>query len=201
MAAELTARGLREDALKPWQYRPWIFIRDPDFRAKAQRVLDLYARIFGVVLLGEDEYVVSSDEKTSVQARCRCHPTLAPGRAWAMRVNHEYGRCGALAYLAAYDVHHAKAFGRCEPKTGIVPFTNLVIQVMNTEPYNSAKRVFWIVDNGSSHRGNRAIDRLAKRLRTRSWSTPPFTPPERTRSRSSSRSSSARSSDPTTSPT
>ncbi|WP_406165266.1 hypothetical protein OIE52_01145 [Streptomyces canus] len=39
-----------------------------------------------------------------------------------MRVNHEYGRGGALAYLAAYDVHRPKAFGRCEPKPGIVPF-------------------------------------------------------------------------------
>ncbi|WP_241195182.1 IS630 family transposase [Streptomyces sp. ADI93-02] len=175
LAAELTARGitntvsastvrrwLREDALKPWQYRSWIFIRDPEFRAKAQRVLDLYARTFDGVPLGEDEYVVSSDEKTSVQARCRCHPTLAPGRARAMRVNHEYGRGGALAYLAAYDVHRAKVFGRCEPKTGIVPFMNLVTQVMTTEPYASARRVFWIVDNGSSHRGKKAVDRLTK---------------------------------------
>ncbi|WP_324614197.1 helix-turn-helix domain-containing protein [Streptomyces sp. WM6373] len=118
LAAELTARGitdsvsvstvrrwLLEDAVKPWQYRSWIFIRDPDFRAKAQRVLDLYARMFEGVPLGRDEYVVSSDEKTSVQARCRCHPTLAPGQARAMRVNHEYGRGGALAYLAANDVH------------------------------------------------------------------------------------------------
>ncbi|MFC9752026.1 IS630 family transposase [Streptomyces sp. NPDC056921] len=175
LAAELTARGitesvsastvrrwLREDALKPWQYRSWIFVRDPDFRAKAQRVLDLYARTFEGVPLGEDEYVVSSDEKTSVQARCRCHPTLAPGRARAMRVNHEYGRGGALAYLAAYDVHRAKVFGRCEPKTGIVPFMALVTQVMTTEPYASARRVFWIVNNGSSHRGKKAVDRLTK---------------------------------------
>ncbi|MGW9120842.1 IS630 family transposase [Streptomyces sp. NPDC055663] len=175
LAAELTARGitesvsastvrrwLREDALKPWQYRSWIFVRDPDFRAKAQRVLDLYARTFEGVPLGEDEYVVSSDEKTSVQARCRCHPTLAPGRARAMRVNHEYGRGGALAYLAAYDVHRAKVFGRCEPKTGIVPFMALVTQVMTTEPYASARRVFWIVDNGSPHRGKKAVDRLTK---------------------------------------
>ncbi|WP_405008886.1 hypothetical protein OHV13_07535 [Kitasatospora purpeofusca] len=119
-------RWLREDALKPWQYRSWIFIRDPDFRAKAQRVLDLYARTFEGVPLGEDEYVLSSDEKTSVQARC--HPTLAPGRARVMRVNHEYGRGGALAYLAAYDVHRTKVFGRCEPKTGIMPFMALVEQ-------------------------------------------------------------------------
>ncbi|MFE7927620.1 hypothetical protein ACFU6S_02605 [Streptomyces sp. NPDC057456] len=49
--------------------------------------------------LGPDEYVVSSDEKTSVQARCRCHPTLAPGQARAMRVNHQHGRRAAPAYL------------------------------------------------------------------------------------------------------
>ncbi|MFH9298929.1 IS630 family transposase [Streptomyces sp. NPDC017520] len=173
LAAELTARQitdsisastvrrwLRQDALKPWQYRSWIFIRDPDFRAKAQRVLDLYARTFEGKPLGADEYVVSSDEKTSIQARCRCHPTLAPGQARAMRVNHTYRRGGALAYLAAYDVHQARVLGRCEPRTGIDPFMSLVAQVMTQEPYASAKRVFWVVDNGSSHRGKRAADRL-----------------------------------------
>lgn len=177
LAAELTARGitttvsastvrrwLREDTLKPWQYQSWIFITDPDFRPKAQRVLDLYARSFEGELLGADEYVISADEKTSVQARCRCHPTLAPGQARAMRVNHTYKRGGALAYLAAYDVHEAEVFGRCEPTTGIVPFMNLVEQVMTAEPYARAKRVFWIVDNGSSHRGKKSIDRLAAKF-------------------------------------
>ena len=80
-----------------------------------------------------------------------------------MRIKHEYDRDGALAYLAAWDVHHAHLFGRVEPTTGIDPFGRLVTQVMTTEPYASAKRVFWIVDNGSSHRGKAAIDRLAKR--------------------------------------
>jgi transposase len=68
-------RWLRDDALKPWQYRSWIFLRDPDFRPKAVRVLDLYARTFEGVPLGEEEYVIAADEKTSIQARCRCHPT------------------------------------------------------------------------------------------------------------------------------
>ncbi|MGI8307543.1 IS630 family transposase [Saccharopolyspora hattusasensis] len=162
VSASTVRRWLADDALKPWQCRSWIFIRDPDFRAKAGRVMDLYARTWGGVPLGEDEYVISADEKTSIQARCRCHPTLAPGQARAMRVNHEYDRGGALAYLAAYDVHQAKVFGRTEPTTGIVPFMNLVAQVMSQQPYASAKRVFWIVDNGSSHRGQKAIDRLTK---------------------------------------
>lgn len=51
-------------------------------------------------------------------------------------------------------------FGRTEPRSGIAPFMNLVAQVMRTEPYASAKRVFWIVDNGSSHRGGAAAERL-----------------------------------------
>jgi len=81
-----------------------------------------------------------------------------------MRVNHDYHRRGALAYLAAYDVHRAKVYGRCEDTTGIVPFTRLVEQVMTQEPYKSAERVFWIVDNGSSHRGQAAIKRLAEQF-------------------------------------
>jgi DDE superfamily endonuclease len=123
-------------------------------------VLDLYQRVFQAAELGEDEYVISADEKTSIQARCRCHPTLPPGQARSMRVEHEYERRGALAYLAAWDVHHARLFGRLEPTTGIEPFGRLVEQVMTIEPYASAERVFWIVDNGSSHRGQAAMQRL-----------------------------------------
>jgi transposase len=162
ISASTVRRWLKEDAVKPWQHKSWIFITDPAFRLKATRVLDLYARTWEGEPLGAHEHVISADEKTSIQARCRCHPTLAPGQARAMRVNHTYGRGGALAYLAAYDVHHAKVFGRCEPTTGIDPFMALVAQVMSQEPYASAKRVFWLVDNGSSHRGRKAADRLTK---------------------------------------
>ena len=155
-------RWLSQDALKPWQYQSWIFITDPDFAVKAQRVLDLYDRTWDGTPLGAGDYVISADEKTSIQARCRCHPTLPAGKARQIRVNHDYHRRGAVAYLAAYDVHRGKVFGRCEDTTGIAAFTNLLAQVMTREPYASADRVFWIVDNGSSHRGQAAIDRLTE---------------------------------------
>jgi hypothetical protein len=154
-------RWLRHDALKPWQYRSWIAPRAPDFAERAAAVLDLYAGIFDGEPLGAGDYVLCSDEKTSIQCRCRCHPTLPPGKARMMRVEHEYVRGGALSYLAAWDVHRGKVFGRCEPTTGIAPFGRLVTQVMTTEPYASADRVFW-VDNGSSHRGQASIDRMTK---------------------------------------
>jgi transposase len=67
-------RWLAGDALKPWQHRSWISVRDPDFAAKAARVLDLYAGIWNGRPLGAGDYVICADEKTSIQARCRCHP-------------------------------------------------------------------------------------------------------------------------------
>jgi len=164
LSVSTVRRWLAREAIKPWQCRSWLFPRDPDFAGKAERVLDLYAGVWQGRRLGSREFVISADEKTSIQARCRCHPSLPPGKARMMRVNHEYTRGGALAYLAAYDVHRARVFGCCAASTGIVPFMALVEQVMTVQPYASAKRVFWVVDNGSSHRGQAAIDRLAARF-------------------------------------
>lgn len=156
-------RWLHQDAIRPWYHRGWIFPRDPDFATKAGRLLDLYHRTWDGQPLQDDEFVISADEKTSIQARRRKHPTapVQPGRP--MRVEHEYERCGALAYLAALDVHHARVFGRCESTTGIAAFDRLVEQVMTRPPYNEARRVFWIVDNGSSHRGLASVRRLQGR--------------------------------------
>jgi transposase len=153
-------RWLDEDAIRPWQHRSWIFPRDPDFQAKAERVLGLYQGLWNDQALGADDYIISADEKTSIQARLRLHPTLPPQPQQSMRVEFEYERGGALAYLAAWDVRRAKVFGRCESTTGIEPFDRLVQQVMEQEPYRKAPRVFWIVDNGSSHRGAASVRRL-----------------------------------------
>ncbi len=160
-------RWLDNDAIRPWTFRSWIFPRDPAFEVKAGRVLDLYGRRFGGKALGCNDFVVSADEKPSIQARCRCHPSLPPAAARAMRVEHEYDRGGALQYLAAWDVHRAKVFGRCEGHTGIDPFGRLVAQVMAAEPYRSARRVFWVVDNGSSHRGQTSVERLESAYTTK----------------------------------
>jgi hypothetical protein len=153
-------RWLAEDAIKPWQVRSWIFRRDPDFRDKAARVLDLYARRFEGRLLHPGEFVISADEKSQLQALGRRHPTLPAGPGRPLRCEFEYRRGGTLAYLAAWDVHQARLFDRVEQRTGIEPFGRLVEQVMTSEPYASAMRVFWVVDNGSSHAGRASIERL-----------------------------------------
>jgi hypothetical protein len=155
-------RWLSEDAIKPWRSRSWIFPRDPDFTEKAGRVLDLYEGMWEGKPLGKRDYVISADEKT-IQARIRKHPTAPPSSGKPMKVEHEYARGGSLAYLAALDVHRCRVFGRCEQRSGIEPFDRLVSQVMEAQPYRSARRVFWIIDNGSSHRGDKSIKRLQEK--------------------------------------
>jgi DDE superfamily endonuclease len=153
-------RWLSEDAIKPWQYRSWIFPRDPDFAHKAGPILDLCAGTWQGERLHPGDYVVCIDEKPSIQARARI-ATTRPARAGeGQKVEREYKRTGALCYLAAWDARRAKIYDRCAPKDGIQPFDALVDQFMSQHPYKAAQRVFLIVDNGSAHRGKRSIDRL-----------------------------------------
>lgn len=156
-------RILDQDAIRPWRFRLWIFPRDPYFVEKAGPILDLYQRIWQGEELGERDFVISADEKTSIQARSRKHSSKPPASKQLSLFEFEYERRGAVQYLAAMDVHNMNLFGRCEPKTGKAPFARLVDDVMSTEPYHSAERVFWIVDNGSSHRGEKAAKELKEK--------------------------------------
>jgi transposase len=174
LAAEITKAGLAsplspssvlrilaEHPIKPWQYQSWIFPRDPDFAAKATVILDLYQGFYGGEPLGPGDRVISVDAKPSIQARGRRHETSPPGPGQPMRVEHEYQRNGALALLAALDVHTGQVpAAATPPTTGIAHFMDLMGQVMRQQPYASASRVFVIVDNGSDHRGKKAARRL-----------------------------------------
>ncbi len=175
LAAELAARGLAspmsassvlrilaEHPVKPWQYQSWIYPRDPDFEARARIIVDLYQGCYQGEPLGPGDRILSFDAKPQINARRRLHPTLpaAPGRP--VRYEHEYKRQGSLALLAGLDVHTGQVFASTPVTTGIKPFMNLAGQVMARPGYKNAPRVFVIVDNGSDHRGQAAIGRLAK---------------------------------------
>src|SRR3989442_360396 len=61
-------RWLAEDAIRPWAHRSWIFPRAPDFKEKAERVVQLYEGLWRGKKLGAGDFVISADEKTSIQA-------------------------------------------------------------------------------------------------------------------------------------
>jgi transposase len=175
LAAELAARGLAspmsassvlrilaEHPVRPWQYQSWIYPRDPDFEARAKVILDLYQGFYQGEPLGAGDRILSFDAKPQINARSRLHPTVpaAPGRP--VRYEHEYRRQGSLALLAGLDVHTGQVFASTPLTTGIRPFMDLAGQVMARPEYKDAPRVFVIVDNGSDHRGQAAISRLAR---------------------------------------
>ena len=175
LAAEITRAGLARQIspssvlrilaghpIKPWQYQSWVSPRDPDFAARATVILDLYQGYYQGKRLRPGDQLISVDAKPSIQARSRCCPTAPPARGRPVRIEHEYQRQGALALLAALDVHTGKVFASTPATTGITPFMDLIGQVMTAGPYASAPRVFIIVDNGSDHRGQAAITRLAR---------------------------------------
>ena len=165
-SASTIGRWLAEDAIRPWRHKSWIFPRDPNFLERAGPVLDLYAGRWEGKRLEPGDLVISADAKPSIQARKRIHPSDPPVAGRGQRVEHEYERMGALTYLDAWDVRRGGVIGRSEPKGGIAAFDRLVWQVMTKEPYASARRVFWVVDNGSDHRGKASIKRLQGRWPT-----------------------------------
>ena len=161
LSASSVLRILAEHPVKPWQYQSWISPRDPDFAAKAAVILDLYQGYWQGKRLQPGDRILSVDAKPSIQARGRCRPTAPAVRGRPVRVEHEYVRHGALALLAALDVHTGNVFAATPDTTGIAPFMDLIGQVMSRPEYKDAPRVFVIVDNGSDHRGQPAITRLA----------------------------------------
>jgi transposase len=160
LSASSVLRILAEHPVKPWQYQSWLSPRDPDFAAKAAVILDLYQGFYQGKRLQPGDRILSVDAKPSIQARGRCWPTGPAARGRPARVEHEYVRHGALALLAALDVHTGKVFAATPDTTGIAPFMELIGQVMKRPGYKDAPRVFVIVDNGSDHRGQAAAARL-----------------------------------------
>jgi transposase len=145
---------LDEDAIRPWFHRSWLFPRDPQFVEKASPILDLYQGIFEERSLRAREYVLSFDQKTSIQARERKHPSIAPHAGHPQLVEHEYERQGALNLLACLDVYSGQVFGQCYARKRRAEVESFVDDLFAREPYVSAKRIHFILDNGTSQHPN-----------------------------------------------
>ena len=153
-------RLLKRDAIRPWFHRSWISIKDPHFLEKAGPVLDLYQGYYEGAPLGPKDYLLSADEKSQLQILEREFPCSPPGPGKPIHCESDYKRHGTVAYLAALDIRSGRVFGRVDQTTGIEPFQALVDLVMKQEPYASAQRVFWILDNGPSHHPSTSPARL-----------------------------------------
>ncbi len=151
---------LDRDAIKPWRYSGWIFPRDPDFAEYADVVLDLYMGSYKGEPLGERDFVLSGDEKPGLLLRTRCCPIVLPSPGKPGLKEFEYRRHGTAVLLALMDIVSGHVLHETVPKSGIVPFLALIKKLLEQEKYRSATRLFFVIDNGSSHARNKFQERL-----------------------------------------
>jgi len=97
-------RVLGAGGFRPHRVRYWLHSPDLEFRAKVERICDLYKRP------PEDAVAVCVDEKP-MQALARRHPSHV-GHRGTVRYEDEYRRRGTCSLLAAFDVRTGKVLGR-----------------------------------------------------------------------------------------
>jgi transposase len=158
ISPDTVRRVLEHHHLKPWRHHLWLspkVPRDEAFAAAVQEVSDLYTRP-----LGDDEVVLCVDEKTSLQPRPRKSPTLAAQPKRPVRVEHEYGRCGALNLFAAFDTRTGKVYGRTAERKRQVEFIAFLEQLDREIPA-TIKTVHVVLDNLRMHKGKQVQAWLA----------------------------------------
>lgn len=162
ISPDTVRRVLEHHHLKPWRHHLWLSPkapRDEAFAAAVQEVSDLYTRP-----LGADEVVLCVDEKTSLQPRPRKSPTLAAQPERPVRVEHEYGRCGALNLFAAFDTRTGKVYGMTAERKRQAEFIAFLEQLDREVPA-TVKAVHVVLDNLRMHKGKQVQAWLAKHPR------------------------------------
>jgi len=170
ISAQTVRRILSHHKLKPWRSHMWLTPnrpRDAAFYAAVTELIDLYTRP-----LGEEEVVLSVDEKTSLQPRPRKHPTkpAQPGNQ-PTRVEHEYGRAGALQLFAAFDTRSGSVYGQCYARKRQHEFIAFLAHVEARLP-TTVKIIHLVCDNLKVHSGRQVQEWLQTHPRFRFHFTP-----------------------------
>jgi transposase len=163
ISAATVRRILADHHLKPWRHHLWLYPkkpRDSAFYATISELIDRYTRP-----LHDDEMVLSVDEKTSLQPRCRLHATqpAQPGNL-PNRHEHEYKRSGALNLFAAFDTRSGTVFGQCYPRKRQQEFITFLEQ-LDAEIDQSIETIHLVCDNVSTHHGKEVRKWLVKHPR------------------------------------
>jgi transposase len=162
IAAETVRRILMSHRLKPWRQTMWLspkVPRDAAFAAQVREICDLYTRP-----LGPEEVVLCGDEMTGLQPRPRKAKTVPTAKDRPTRVEHEYGRCGALNLFAAFDTRTGTVYGTTAPRKRQAEFIAFLEQLDGEIPA-SVTTVHLVLDNLRMHKGKQVQAWLAKHPR------------------------------------
>jgi len=141
-------RGLlREEGVRFQAVRTWKRSNDPDFEAKRDRIVELYASAEA-----GDAVVISLDEFGPLNLQPQ-----PGGKGWAprakpKRIRATYKRPHGVRHLiAAYDVGQDRLYGHIKKRKGRVEFLEFCRYIRSLHP--PAIRLHFVLDNFSPHKG------------------------------------------------
>jgi len=151
LSASSVGRWLKAERLRPWRYHSWQHIHDPQtFLQRARPVLQAYAQ--AQVLLRAGTWLVSLDEKTSIQAREGEQPPRPARPGKPMRHEARYHRRAARHLFAGLSVADGQVYGTCRERKCFVDFQAFLQQVIIPEALRrKVQTVTFILDNGTTH--------------------------------------------------
>lgn len=154
ISRETISHWLRTADIKPHRCRYWLNSKDPDFKAKMDRVVELYTK------KPHSGRVICIDEKTCIQARERRHPDHPVGPGRPRRPEFEYKRHGVVHLIAAYEVHTGRVIAEClKGKNDSQAFIRFVRRLRKEYP---REKLYLVLDNGTTHRSEATTEFLAK---------------------------------------
>ena len=169
IAASTVGRWLASEKIRPWRYRSWQHILDPQaFLERARPVLRLYGR--AKALLKKGFWVVCVDEKTSIQARKRPQTPDPAVPGHPVHVSHRYKRKGALNLFAALSVADGKIYGHCRLRKRFVDFQAFLLAVVIPEGLRRGVHTLaLILDNGTTHAPKQLERWLKEQIEKHGW--------------------------------
>lgn len=163
ISIETLSRWLREAELKPHRVRGWLTSKDPEFRQKRDRIVDLYLNP------PRNSLVLSVDEKTNIQALERVRPELPMKRGKARQIDNEYKRHGVVNLLACFDVRTGQVFGSTVKRNDSQAFIGFLEGLLERHP---KRKICLVLDNGSTHCSKATMVFLARHPRVKLYFTP-----------------------------
>jgi len=151
LSTSTVGRWLKAERLRPWRYHSWQHIHHPEtFLRRARPVLDAYLQ--AQTLLQRGTWLVSLDEKTSIQAREGEQPPrpACPGKPALNEAR--YHRRGARHLFAGLSIADGKVYGSCRERKRFLDFQSFVHQVILPEAlHRQVQTIIFILDNGTTH--------------------------------------------------
>lgn len=144
MSRSSVVRTLEENELHPHKYKPWLHSKDPDFKEKVNKVVDLYTRP-----AEENVAIICVDEKTGIQATERKYETERPIPGRPGRYEYEYIRHGTQTLIAGFNIHNGQISASCGPTRTADDLITFMEEV--AEEYKATEKIIIIWDNLNIH--------------------------------------------------